>query len=410
MLKYSLGYDIGSSSIKVAIIETSTGKVVASTYYPETEMEMSAINEGWAEQHPDQWWDAMCKATHILFQKSSFEPAQICSIGIAYQMHGLVLMDKNQKVLRPAIIWCDSRSVSIGEKALKDLGEEYVYNTLLNSPGNFTASKLRWVKEHEPKIFEKIDKVLLPGDYIAMKLTGEINTTVSGLSEGIFWDFNKHSLATELLDYYEIPKSMIPEITSTFGIQGTLHSKASQEIGLPKGIPVSYRAGDQPNNAMSLRVFNPGEIAATGGTSGVVYGVSDQIIADKKSRVNAFAHINHSKTKTRIGQLLCINGAGSQYAWIKKQISESNESYDDMEAKVSKIPVGSDGLRILPFGNGAERMLNNMQTGAQYSNVQFNMHTREHFYRAALEGIAFSFVYGIKAMSDLGIRPVTIRV
>ncbi len=410
MTMYSLGYDIGSSSIKAAIIETGTGREVGTSFYPDTEMTIHAPREGWAEQDPETWWQAVCKATKKLLQKTSINPDHIGSIGIAYQMHGLVLIDKNKHVLRPSIIWCDSRSVAIGDKALIALGDEYCFNNLLNSPGNFTASKLRWVKENEPEIFEKIDKILLPGDYIAMKLSGEVNTTLSGLSEGILWDFANNDIASKLLDYYEIPKRMIPEVVETFGVQGYLTQQASIEVGLKRGVPITYRAGDQPNNAMSLRVWNPGEIAATGGTSGVVYGISDQVIADKKSRVNAFAHVNHNKTKIRIGQLLCINGAGSQYAWIKKQISQNNKSYAEMENDISKIPVGAEGLRILPFGNGAERMLNNMQTGAQFSNVQFNIHTRAHFYRAALEGIAFAFAYGIKAMTDLGIRPETLRV
>ena len=407
---YSIGYDIGSSSIKAAIIETASGKEVAVGSYPESEMVMHAQEEGWAEQDPAVWWDAVTQVTKKLLKQSSIDPSKIASIGIAYQMHGLVIIDKNQEVLRPSIIWCDSRSVAIGDKALSSLGDEYCYENLLNSPGNFTASKLRWVKENEPEIFDKIDKLLLPGDYIAMKMTGEVGTTISGLSEGILWNFSKNKIASKLLEYFEIPESLIPALVDTFGIQGKLNARAAEEMGLSVGVPITYRAGDQPNNAMSLRVLNPGEIAATGGTSGVVYGVSDQVRSDGKSRINAFAHVNHQENKKRIGQLLCINGAGSQYAWIKKQISQNNKSYTEMENDISKISVGSDGLRILPFGNGAERMLNNVQTGAHFTNVQFNMHTREHFYRAALEGIAFSFVYGIKAMADLGIRPETIRV
>lgn len=407
---YSIGFDIGSSSIKAAIIELSSGKEVAMASHPEHEMKIEAPKVGWAEQNPDLWWNSVCIVTNQLLKKTSIHPSSIQSIGIAYQMHGLVLIDKDYKVLRPAIIWCDSRAVEIGEKALSELGHEYCYNNLLNSPGNFTASKLRWVKENEPEIFEKVHKILLPGDFIAMKMTGEINTTKSGLSEGILWDFASDSIAIKLLEYYEIPVEMIPEVVDTFGLQGRLTQDASNEIGLHPKTPLTYRAGDQPNNAMSLRVLSPGEIAASGGTSGVVYGVSDKLLSDRKSRTNAFAHVNHNHLQNRIGQLLCINGAGSQYAWIKKQISLNNQSYFDMELELKNIPIGSEGLLILPFGNGAERMLNNAQSGAHFCNVQFNIHTREHFFRAALEGIAFSFVYGIKSMVELGIKPETIRV
>jgi len=407
---YSLGYDLGSSSIKLALTEHKTGSVIKLMSYPNTEMAILAPKEGWAEQDPNTWWKYFCEATQKLLQQTEINPRDIKSIGIAYQMHGLVMLDKNLSVLRNSIIWCDSRAVQIGDKALSDLGQEYCYNNLLNSPGNFTASKLKWVKENEPELFEKIDKVMLPGDYIAFKLSGELSTTVSGLSEGMLWDFKNHKVATTLLDYYGFDQNLIPKVVDTFGIQGKVNTKAAEETGLTAGTVISYRAGDQPNNAMSLQVLNPGEIAATGGTSGVVYGVTDKIAADKKSRVNAFAHVNHSPSQTRIGQLLCINGAGSQYAWIRQQIGLADESYTEMENKISEIPVGSEGLRILPFGNGAERMLNNIRTGAQFSNVQFNIHTRSHFFRAALEGIAFSFVYGIKAMHDLGVYPNNIKV
>ncbi len=407
---YSIGYDIGSSSVKAAIIELSNAREIAVSSYPDAEMKIEALKEGWAEQDPEMWWKALCKVTQDLLKTSSIPPSSIKSIGIAYQMHGLVLVDRDKKVLRPAIIWCDSRAVSMGETAFSDLGQEYCFNHMLNSPGNFTASKLRWVKENEPEIFERIYKILLPGDYIAMKLTGGLNTTRSGLSEAILWDFKNNSVATKLLKHFEISDDVIPELVNTFSLQGKVNGKSSEETGLVVGTPLTYRAGDQPNNAMSLNVLHPGEIAATGGTSGVVYGVSDKIKADTKSRINAFAHVNHNKEQIRIGQLLCINGAGSQYAWIKREMAYKNQSYSEMELSIQNIPVGSEGLRIIPFGNGAERMLNNAQTGARFCNIQFNRHTREHFFRAALEGIAFSFVYGINAMEDLGIVPSTIRV
>lgn len=407
---YALGYDIGSSSIKAALVDVNTGKTIHITQYPKTEMEMIAHQEGWAEQDPEVWWQAVIKSTNELLAHGDIDNKDITSIGISYQMHGLVCVDKDQNVLRPSIIWCDSRAVGIGDEALTDLGDDYCLGHLLNSPGNFTASKLKWVQEHEPEVFAKIDKVMLPGDYIAMKLTGEISTTISGLSEGMMWDFQEQAVATRLLDHYGIPTSMIPEISSTFSIQGKTSSSGSKQTGIAEGTLVTYRAGDQPNNALSLGVFEPGQVAATGGTSGVVYGISDQLAYDAQSRVNGFAHVNHTNDTNRIGQLLCINGAGSQYAWTRQQIAAAGISYPQMEAEIAEINVGSDGLYLLPFGNGAERMLNNKLIGAQMSNIQFNIHSRSHMYRAALEGIAFSFVYGIAVLKDLGIDPSTMRV
>ena len=407
---YLLGYDIGSSSIKATLVKASSGEAVKVVQYPELEMDIMSRQVGWAEQQPEVWWQNLCRATKLLLKETKIDPKKIQAIGIAYQMHGLVLVDKDLQVLRPAIIWCDSRAVEIGREAFREIGEEKCLTHFLNSPGNFTASKLKWVKDNEPVVYNKIHKILLPGDFIAMKLTGELNTTVSGLSEGVFWDFVKHDVAEDLLDYYELSRNHIPDIVDTFGIQGKTHKAASEATGLTTGIPVTYRAGDQPNNALSLGVAQPGEVAATGGTSGVVYGIVDQLIYDPKSRINGFAHVNHTPETPRLGLLLCINGAGIQYSWIKSQIAREGTSYTDMERMVNAIPVGADGLRIIPFGNGAERILSNKNTGAQINNLQFNRHTRAHFYRAALEGIAFSFVYGFQIMKNLGLAPKTIKV
>ena len=407
---YSIGYDIGSSSVKTALIDVISQKVVAVKSYPDHEMEIKSQKQGWAEQDPESWWNAVCITTKEILTKHNIDAKSVKSIGVSYQMHGLVVVDENRNVLRDSIIWCDSRAVDIGNKALEELGEEYCYGHMLNSPGNFTASKLKWVKENESDVFKSIHKFMLPGDYIAMKLSGDISTTVTGLSEGILWDFENNKLATGVLDHYEVDKELVAEVVDNFSIQSRVSDQAAMMTGLSKGTPITYRAGDQPNNAMSLNVLEPGEVAATGGTSGVIYGVSDRVAYDRQARVNAFAHVNHSTEMNRIGQLLCINGAGSQYAWIKKQMAEENTSYSDMEKSLSQIKVGSEGLRILPFGNGAERMLSNAKLGAQFNNVQFNIHGRTHFYRAALEGIAFSFVHGIEALNELGIEASVIRV
>ena len=407
---YLIGYDIGSSSVKASLVDAASGKTVGRVQYPELELDIISRQSGWAEQHPQLWWDCLCSATKLLLQQTGVDSEDIKSIGIAYQMHGLVLVDKDYHVLRPSIIWCDSRAVGIGDEAFKSLGKEYCLSHLLNSPGNFTASKLKWVKDHEPDVYERIHKIMLPGDYIAMRMTGNISTTISGLSEGVLWDFKEHRLAGELLEYFNIDEDLIPEVVDTFGDHGNLTTQAAESLGLSAGTAVTYRAGDQPNNALSLGVFEPNQVAATGGTSGVVYGVVDEVRHDNESRVNGFAHVNHGHDQTRLGLLLCINGAGIQYSWMKQQIARDGTSYSDMERMISSVPVGSDGLRIIPFGNGAERMLSNMKTGAQVNNLQFNRHTRAHMYRAAVEGVAFAFVYGFEVLRELGLSPAAIRV
>ena len=400
---YLLGYDIGSSSVKASLVSVDSGKCVASSFFPKTEAEIIAVQPGWAEQDPKSWWENLKLATQAVMAESGVAKDEISAIGISYQMHGLVCVDKDNKVLRPAIIWCDSRAVPYGQKAFETLGVEKCLSSLLNSPGNFTASKLAWVKEHEPDVYARIHKIMLPGDYIAMMLSGEICTTVSGLSEGMFWDFQNHKVADFLMEYYGFSSSLIPEIRPTFSEQGRVNAWAANELGLKEGTPITYRAGDQPNNALSLNVFNPGEIASTAGTSGVVYGVNGEINYDPKSRVNTFAHVNHTDTQNRLGVLLCINGTGILNSWVKRNVAPAGISYADMNQLASQVPIGSNGLSILPFGNGAERMLENREIGCTISGINFNLHNQSHIIRAAQEGIVFSFKYGIDIMEGMGI-------
>lgn len=406
---YLLGYDIGSSSVKASLVDAQTGICVASDFSPKQEMEIIARKNGWAEQDPEQWWTNLQAATHSILSQANIDGAEIKAIGISYQMHGLIVVDKDKNVLRPAIIWCDSRAVPYGEKAFHSLGEQFCLEHLLNSPGNFTASKLAWIKENEPEIFEKIDKIMLPGDYIAMRLTGEICTTVSGLSEGIFWDFKNECVSKELLAHYGFDESIIATIVPTFGVQGAVSSHAAQLLGLTPGTPVTYRAGDQPNNALSLNVFNPGEIASTAGTSGVVYGINGSVNYDPLSRVNTFAHVNHKKGQTRLGVLLCINGTGILNSWIKRNVAPEDTSYASMNLLASQVGIGCDGVSIVPFGNGAERILQNKEVGASIHGLNYNRHDRYHLMRAAQEGIVFSFKYGMEIMQGIGIDIRTIK-
>lgn len=407
-MKYLLGYDIGSSSVKAALLEIETGNCVASAFSPENEMDIHAPAPGFAEQDPERWWKELAHATHLLQQKYTFDGNEVAAIGISYQMHGLVCLDKEGNVLRPAIIWCDSRAVSIGVAAEKKLGNDYVQHHLLNAPGNFTASKLKWVKDNEPEIYKRIDVIGLPGDYIAFRMTGEKSTTVSGLSEGIFWDFEEGKIAQLLLDEYGFNKSVVARIVPQFGEQGRLTKSAATFLKLKEGIPVTYRAGDQPNNAYSLNVLQPGEIAATAGTSGVVYGVTDNIRPDPLSRVNTFLHVTHTQQEPRYGVLLCINGTGILNSWMRRNFFRIC-SYQVMNQEAAAIPEGADGLLCYPFGNGAERILANANPGASIRGMQFNRHHRGHVARAVQEGIVFSLKYGIDIMEEMGVAVKTVR-
>lgn len=405
---YLLGYDIGSSSVKASLVSVETGKCVASAFYPKTEAPIKAVKPGWAEQDPEMWWANLKLATVDILAQSGAKGNEIEAIGISYQMHGLVCVDASGKPLRDSIIWCDSRAVPYGNQAFEAIGGEKCLEHLLNSPGNFTASKLAWVKENEPEVFKNIYKTMLPGDYIAMKLSGEICTTVSGLSEGMFWDFKNNEISKDLMQYYGFSEDLIAKIVPTFSVQSRVNEAAAAELGLAPGIPISYRAGDQPNNALSLNVMKPGEVATTGGTSGVVYGVLGEVNYDKLSRVNTFAHVNHGE-QTRLGVLLCINGTGILNAWMKRTVAPEGIGYAEMNELAASAPVGAEGLSIIPFGNGAERVLQNENPGASIHGINFNIHTKAHIIRAAQEGIAFSFAYGMEVMENMGMEIKTIK-
>ncbi len=400
--RYLLGFDVGSSSVKASLVDADTGVCAASAFYPEKEAPIIAVKAGWAEQDPQMWWDNAKLSLKKVMADAGVTGEDIKAIGISYQMHGLVCVDKEMNVLRPSIIWCDSRAVPYGEKAFETIGSEKCLSHLLNSPGNFTAAKLAWVKENEPSVYDKIYKIMLPGDYIALKLSGTLNTTISGLSEGMFWDFKEKDIAGFLLDYFGFDKSLIADVVPTFSVQGEVSAAAAAELGLKEGTPISYRAGDQPNNALSLNVFNPGEIASTAGTSGVVYGVLGEVNYDKRSRVNTFAHVNYTKDVDRLGVLLCINGTGILNAWVRRNVAPEGISYSEMNDMMANVPIGSEGVSIIPFGNGAERVLENKEIGCSVHGINFNKHGKAHVMRAAQEGIVFSFCYGMEVMQQMG--------
>jgi xylulokinase len=405
---FLLGIDIGTSSVKVSVVDAATQRCIVSARYPEEEAEIISLQSGWAEQNPDTWWEYLQHALMEVNVSGKYDPKEIAAIGIAYQMHGLVVVNKEQLPLRNSIIWCDSRAVAYGEKAFHEIGEEKCLCNMLNSPGNFTASKLAWLKEHEPAVFKQIYKIMLPGDFISMRLTGDITTTPSALSEGVFWNFTDDVLSNDVMQYFGFKKNLIPGIKDVFSTHGFLREEVANKLDLKQGIPVTYKAGDQPNNALSLNVLQPGEVAATAGTSGVIYAVSDSLVYDEQSRINSFAHVNHTKNSKRIGVLLCINGTGIMNSWVKKLIG-STVGYKELNEEAAKINPGSEGLLVFPFGNGAERMLNNKIIGSSIRNIDLNKHTPAQVYRAAQEGIAYAFRYGLDIMRDNNIHPTVIR-
>lgn len=402
-----LGIDLGTSSVKVSVLDSQSGEVLGQAIYPDQEATIFSDKPGWAEQSPEDWWEAVQIAIKRCHYKGNYQSENIAAIGIAYQMHGLVIVDKDLQNLRKSIIWCDSRAVHIGKERTSKFDEQYIREHILNSPANFTAAKLAWVKTFEPAIYAKVDKMMLPGDYIAMKLTGEITTTSAALSEAILWDFKAEKIAQPVLDYLQLESSFIPSLKNVFGSHGQLKQSVAEALSLKKDIPVTYKAGDQPNNALALHVNDIGEVAATGGTSGVIYALTDRLVSDEQSRVNTFAHVNHRRESPKLGVLLCINGTGSANRFIKNTIAGKN--YETLNVEASKIKAGSEGLLVFPFGNGAERMLNNMILGGSVLGLDFNKHDNAHLYRATQEGIAFAFRYGLDILKENGVAPAQIN-
>jgi xylulokinase len=401
------GIDVGTSSIKVSVVDAANQQLIYSTSFPEIENEISSPAPGFAEQDPEHWWYCVQQAILKANASHTYNPLDISAIGISYQMHGLVVLDDEEQVVRPSIIWCDSRAVSIGQKAFDTLGT-YCETNLLNSPGNFTASKLAWVKENQPEVYVRIKHVMLPGDFIAGRLTKHFTTTASALSEGIFYDFQTDTISSAVLDYFKFDKSLFPAIQDVFSSHGTIVSEVADALGLNKQVLVTYKAGDQPNNAFSLGVLQPGDIATTAGTSGVVYGISDELKYDKHNRVNSFAHVNYTNHAKRIGVLMCINGTGILNRWVKQTVC-SDLSYVQMNELAANTTIGSKGLLCVPFGNGAERIFQNKLVGASFEHLDFNRHGRAEMIRSAQEGIAFSMAYGIEMLADAGIKPTKLK-
>ncbi len=412
MKTHLLGIDLGSSAVKASLIEAGTGRLVAQASSPEEEMAILSPRPGWAEQDPEEWWRNAVAAAGRIRILAPKEMQDVEAVGISYQMHGLVVTDRSGRVLRPAIIWCDGRAVEIGARALREMGVDACMRRLLGGPGNFTASKLAWVRENEPEVFSRVRLAMLPGDWLAARMTGSCSTTASGLSEAALWDFEHDEPARFVLEHFGIPISVIPPVSPAFSVQGEVGAAHSAELGIPRGAKVSYRAGDQINNAFALGALRPGDAAANAGTSGVVYGVTSERKPDPGGRVNTFLHVNHSKMDPRYGVLLCTNGAGGLYRWIRGLLNAGESgpwAYGRMDDQAGKAPPCSGGVLVLPFGNGPERSLGNRNPGASIHGVDFNSHGLPHVLRAGLEGVAFSLRHGVEVMQSLGFGLSAVR-
>lgn len=384
-----LGIDVGTSSVKVSIVGED-GVILASATAPaSSERAINSPNPNWAEQNPEDWWEDAQQAILNLPLEARL---QVEAIGIAYQMHGLVLVDSQFQPVRPSIIWCDGRNIQESQILAESLGLDALENRLLNKPGTLTLAKLAWVAEHEPETLAKAHTFGLPGDFIAYKLTGEWSTTKSGYSEMVGWDFGA-SIPFEEGFRKAGWKLPLPEARPNLEEGAPIQKVIAEKLGLPPSARVTYRAGDQPNNAFGLGVLQQGETAISAGTSGVLYGIGDSSPGLHEG-INRFLHVN-----SQIGVLMCLNGVGSALAFARRTWFQ-NQSYEALSELASQANPENCPY-FFPFGNGAERILSE-RAFSGFTELDFNRHNLPELARSVFEGIAFAYRLGSEKMEKAG--------
>jgi xylulokinase len=409
-MSFLLGLDIGTSGVKALIMDEKAEKITTST----VEYPLKTPKVNWAEQEPTDWWNGTVEAIKQVINKSSVDPKGIKGIGLSGQMHGLVALDKEYKVLRPAILWCDQRTGKQCQYITEKIGAERLID-LVSNPAltGFTAGKLIWVRENEPEIYEKIYKILLPKDYIRFRLTGEFATEVSDASGTLFLDVKKRKWSDELLDELDIDKDILPECFESSVVSGKVNTKASKETGLMEGTPVVGGGGDQAAQAVGTGIIKEGVISSTIGTSGVVFAASDEHHLDPGHTLHTFCHAVKGKWHL-MGVML---SAGGSLRWLRDTLFEDLkaeaekkgvDTYVLMEEKASDVPVGSEGLIFLPYLTGERAPYADPNARGVFFGLSLR-HTDGHFVRSVLEGVAFGLRDSLEVIKSLDISVKEIR-
>lgn len=409
-MAYLLGIDIGTSGTKTVLFDEA-GNTIASALgeYP-----LYQPNVGWAEQDPEDWWKATFSTIKAVLGKSGVNPSDVKGVGLSGQMHGAVLLDKDNQVLRKAIIWCDQRSSAECDQITSIIGKERLIEITANPAlTGFTASKVMWVKNNEPEIFEKVKKILLPKDYIRFKLTGEFATEVSDASGMQFMDIPKRKWSSEVLDKLGIDKGLLGDVYESQEVSGKVHKAAAELTGLKEGTPVVGGAGDQAAGAVGNGIVRPGVISSTIGTSGVVFAFSENVSIDPKGRVHTFCHAVPN-TWHIMG---VTQGAGLSLKWFRDNfcIEEKRtaelmgiDPYVLMDQEADRVEAGCSGLIYLPYMMGERTPHLDPNAKGVFFGLSAK-HEKQDMLRAVMEGVVYSLKDCLEIIKEMGVDVSEVR-
>lgn len=409
-MSYLIGIDLGTSGVKTVLFDES-GKPVASST---VEYPLYQPNLGWAEQDPEDWWKGTCESINNVMLKSGVNKQDVKGVGLSGQMHGAVLLDKNDKVLRKAIIWCDQRSAAECDQITQLVGKERLIEITANPAlTGFTASKVMWVKNNEPQIFEKIAKILLPKDYIRLRLTGEYATEVSDASGMQFMNIAQRKWSSEVLGKLEISESMLGKMYESQEVTGKVTASAAAITGLNEGTIVVGGAGDQAAGAVGNGIVKPGVVSSTIGTSGVVFAYTDKLTIDPLGRVHTFCHAVPN-TYHIMG---VTQGAGLSLKWFRDNFCMEElmtaelsniDVYKLLDAEAENITPCSDGLVYLPYLMGERTPHLDPDARGVFFGLTAK-HTKPHFVRSIMEGVTYSLRDCLEIIRGMGVEVSEVR-
>lgn len=407
-MSHLLGIDIGTSGTKTLVCDED-GKVLATAM---AEHPISSPKPGWSEQHPEDWWQATCAATKAVLRRAKVRGADVKAIGLSGQMHGSVFLADGPKALRPALLWNDQRTgEQCAEIESKAGGRERLIELVANPAlTGFTAPKVLWVRQNEPRVWAKVKHVLLPKDYIRFRMTGEYATEVSDASGTLLLDVVKRQWSDQLLGLLDIDRSLLPRMHESPEVTGQLHETAARELGLVKGIPVVGGAGDQAAGAVGNGIVTPGIVSATLGTSGVVFAHSDVPTRDPQGRVHTMCHAVPGKWCV----FGCMLSAGGSFQWFRNTLGQSEvaaakkakvDPYELLVAEASEAPAGSENTYFLPYLTGERCPHPDPYARGGWIGVTART-TRGMLVRSLLEGVTFGMRDALEIMHQMGI-PIT---
>ena len=410
-MPHLLGIDIGTSGTKTLICDED-GKVIATAM---AEHPISSPRPGWSEQDPRDWWDATCKATKVVLKKAKLKPADVGGIGLSGQMHGSVFLGDGPEPLRLALLWNDQRTAEQCAQIESKAGGREALIELVANPAltGFTAPKILWVRQHEPKVYAKTKHVLLPKDYVRYRMTGEYATEVSDASGMLLLDVANRTWSDKLLSLLGIDKSLLARLHESPEVTGTLHAEGARALGLRDGIPVVGGAGDQAAGAVGNGIVAPGIVSATLGTSGVVFAHSDSPVRDPGGRVHTMCHAVPGKWCV----FGCMLSAGGSFQWFRNQLADEEVSaakkkkvdpYELLVAEAQAAPRGSEGLFFLPYLTG-ERCPHPDPTARGGWVGLTARATRAMLIRSLLEGVTFGMRDALEIMRQMGIAAREVR-